>query len=214
MGTYTGTKAQAGRGFKLAIGANISITGDTTSASTSVANVSSTAGISVGMPISGAGVPVGATIASIGAGTLTLSAAATATATGVALTVDASSDIGEANDFPFDRPEWQTADATNFDSGDDSEQIVTIRKSSSFTVTGNRVGSDAGQVRVETAYQSGALQAFTGTLPKRADQTVSGDKVAFNANVLGSNFKVGVDKIVQFEIKLMLSGPALMTQGS
>lgn len=211
---YTGTKAQAGRGTKLSIGAVLSITGDTTSASTSVTSVSSTTGILVGMAVTGAGIPANTTVASIGSGTITLSQAATATASDVTLTVGSALSIGEANDFPFDRPEWQTADATNFDSGSDSEQIVTIRKSSSFTVTGNRVSSDVGQAAVETAYQNGTLTAFTATLPKTASQVTSGDTYTFNAYVLSSNFKVGVEKIVQFELKLQISGPATLAVGS
>lgn len=44
-----------------------------------------TTGMAVGNPISGPGIPAGATIASIGAGSITLSVAATATANGVQL---------------------------------------------------------------------------------------------------------------------------------
>ena len=98
---YAGSQAQSGRGSTFSVGANISITGDTTSGSTSVTSVSSTAGVTVGMPITGAGIPAGTTVAAVGVGTLTLSQAATATATGVALTVDPLALVGEVKNVPF-----------------------------------------------------------------------------------------------------------------
>lgn len=211
---YTGTKAQAGRGTVVSIGANISITGDTTSASTSVTSVSSTTGISVGMPISGAGIPSGTTVAAVGSGTLTLSAAATATAAGVALTVDASNEIGECDSFPMDRPEWKFADVTNFDSGDDAEKIPTIRDTATFTLTGNRVSSDAGQTAVETAYENATIESFTVTLPKTSSQTVSGDEYTFKAYVLAANFNVKTEEAIKFSIKLMTSGGVTYAAGS
>lgn len=67
----------------------ISVTGNTTNTSTSVASVSSFAGLYVGMSITGAGIPAATTISAMnaGAGTITLSQAATATASGVALSI-------------------------------------------------------------------------------------------------------------------------------
>lgn len=56
----------------------LTVTGDTTQGSTSVASISSTTAMVVGMPIQGDGIPSGATIAAIGDTTLTLSSAATA----------------------------------------------------------------------------------------------------------------------------------------
>lgn len=210
---YAGTQAQAGRGTSVSIGANLSITGTTTVASTSVTAVSSTAGIVVGMPISGTGISVGATVASIGTGTLTLSVAATAAGTAVALTVDASTEIGELDNFPLDRPEWKTADATNFNSGSDAEKIVTIRDSSTFTLTGNRVDSDAGQQAVEAAYQAGTLQSFTATLPIPPGKTTAAT-VTFKAFVLSNNFAVKTEDIIKFSVKLQISGPGTVTAAS
>lgn len=60
-------------------------TGDTTSGSATV-TVGSTAGLVVGQSVVGAGIPANTTIATIGAGSITLSANATATATSVPLT--------------------------------------------------------------------------------------------------------------------------------
>jgi hypothetical protein len=122
--------------------------------------------------------------------------------------------IGECSDVPFNRPEWETVDTTNFDSGSDEEQLVTIRRAATFSITGNRVSSDAGQVAAETAYQSGALMPFTFTLPKTTAQTSSGDKYAFQAYVKGSNFKASPTGKVEFTLNLHSSGPVVLTAGT
>lgn len=123
-------------------------------------------------------------------------------------------EIGECSDVPFTRPEWDFVDVTNLDSGSDQEMLPTIRKAASFTVKGNRVSSDAGQLAVETAYGSGALTAFTLQLPKTAAQTSTGDKYAFNAFVKSSSFDVTPTKQVEFSIALQTSGPITFTAGS
>lgn len=69
----------------------VSVTGNTTSGSPTIANVS-TGGLITGLPISGSGIPNGAMITAVGATTLTISANATATATAVALTILAEPD--------------------------------------------------------------------------------------------------------------------------
>lgn len=122
--------------------------------------------------------------------------------------------IGECSDLPFNRPEWDTVDTTNFDSGSDEEQLVTIRKAATFTITGNRVSADAGQTAAEAAYQSGALASFTVTLPKTAAQTTNGDKYVFNAYVKGSSFKDTPTGKIEFSLNLQTSGPVVMTAGS
>jgi hypothetical protein len=122
--------------------------------------------------------------------------------------------IGECADIPFNRPEWETVDITNFDSGSDEEQLVTIRRAATFSVTGNRVSSDAGQISVEAAYQSGALTPFTLQLPKTGAQTTSGDKFTFSAYVKGSNFKLSPTGKIEFTLNLQTSGPIPFVQGS
>lgn len=122
--------------------------------------------------------------------------------------------IGEVSDIPFNRPEWDFVDVTNLDSGSDQEMLSTIRKAASFTVKGNRVAADAGQLLVEAAYASGAINSFTITLPKTATQTVSGDKYAFNAFVKSASFDVAPTKQVEYSINLQTSGPVTYTAGS
>lgn len=87
--TLNQSSTDSSKGLCAAAINTISVTGNTTNTSTSVASVSSFAGLYVGMSISGAGIPAATTISAMnaGAGTITLSQAATATATGVALSV-------------------------------------------------------------------------------------------------------------------------------
>ncbi len=122
--------------------------------------------------------------------------------------------IGEVKDLPLNRGKWDLIDVTNFESGEDSEQVVTIRKPGSVTFKGNRVSSDAGQALVEAAYQNGALTAFTLTLPKTATQVTSGDKYTFNAYVVSSDFSDEATQAIQFSVELQISGPCTLTVGS
>lgn len=122
--------------------------------------------------------------------------------------------IGELSDVPMNRGKWNTADVTNFESGSDTEFITTIRESGTVTLKGNRVSSDAGQLAVETAYQTGAIAAFTLTLPKTATQTTTGDTYTFKALVTGSDFTVSTTQKIDFTIDLKVSGPVTLTVGS
>jgi len=121
--------------------------------------------------------------------------------------------IGEVSDSPLNRGEWQFDDTTNFDSGADKEVISTIRDNGTVPFKGNRVGTDAGQILVETSYQSGAVTAFTLQLPPTALQT-TGDKYTFNAFVKGSKFTVETTKKIGFEIDLMITGPTTFVAGT
>ena len=123
-------------------------------------------------------------------------------------------EVGEVKEVPLNRGKWDVIDTTNFDSGSDSEQLVTMRKPGTVNFKGNRVSSDAGQVLVETAYQSGALTAFVIQLPKTAAQTIAGDKYTFNAFVVGSDFTDTVTTAIEFSIELQISGPCTLTVGS
>jgi len=123
-------------------------------------------------------------------------------------------EIGEVSDVPFNRPEWDFVDVSNFDSAVDQEMLPTMRKAASFTAKGNRVAADAGQLLVEAAYASGALNSFTLLLPLAAGQTVTGDKYVFNAYVKSCQFDVATTKQVEYSILLQTSGPITYTAGS
>ena len=122
--------------------------------------------------------------------------------------------VGECDNFPMDRNKWVTADATNFQSGSDSESIATIREGAAFTITGNRVSTDAGQVLVEAAYQAGTPLQFTVTMQEESGETTNGDKCVFNALVLGSSWKITPKDSVKFSIDLKVTGAIAYTQGS
>jgi hypothetical protein len=122
--------------------------------------------------------------------------------------------IGELKSAPINRGKWKFVDTTNFESGADSETLPVIRDNGSVSMEGNRVSGDAGQLLVEAAYQSGAISAFTLTLPKTTAQTTSGDKYAFNAYIESSDFTADVTKEIDFKIGLKISGPVTLTVGS
>jgi hypothetical protein len=122
--------------------------------------------------------------------------------------------IGEVKEVPLNRGVWDLVDVTNFESGSDSEQIVTIRKPGTATFKFNRVSSDAGQAAVETAYQAGTLAAFVLQLPKTAAQTTAGDKYTFSAFIKSSNLTDSVVQAIEGSVDLELSGPCTLTVGS
>lgn len=122
--------------------------------------------------------------------------------------------IGEITDIPLDLPKWDSVDVTNLESGSDQENLLTVRKSATFTVKGNRVSTDAGQVAVISAYQNATLSAFVVTLPKTATQTTTGDTYSFSAFVMSASFDVSPTKQVDFSMDLMTSGPVTFTAGS
>ena len=124
--------------------------------------------------------------------------------------------IGEVKDVPLDRGKWAVVDTTNFESGSDSEQLVTIRKPGSCTFKFNRVSTDAGQTAVEAAYQSGDLTPFTLTLPinAKAGQTERGDVYTFNAFVISSDFSDQVEQAIEGTVELEISGGCTLTPGA
>ena len=122
--------------------------------------------------------------------------------------------IGEVTDSPLHRGEWQFDDVTNFESGSDKETISTIRDNGTDNFKYNRVATDAGQIALEAAYASGALTAFTLTLPLAAGQTTAGDKYTWNAYVKSLNFSIETTKKIGGEANLMISGPVTYTAGT
>jgi hypothetical protein len=122
--------------------------------------------------------------------------------------------IGEVKNVPFTSGKWQTADVTNFESGNDAEFISTIRDNGTVTFDGNRVSADAGQQAVETAYDTGEIAAFSLQLPKSAAQTTKGDAYTFNALVISRDFTVDVTKEIDWKVELKISGAVTFTAGS
>ena len=123
--------------------------------------------------------------------------------------------IGEIQELPFERPEWQFDDITNLQSGNDEEILPTIRKGTEFTLKVNYVSGDAGQTAVENAYANATLNTFTLQATKSPTQTVSGDKWVVNAYVLAFNLDaISAAKHVTGSIKVKTTGPCVKTLGS
>jgi hypothetical protein len=123
-------------------------------------------------------------------------------------------EIGEVASCSPSGNAWEYVDTSNFDSGVDEEFISTMRNNGEFRCQGNRVASDAGQVLVETAYNSGVINPFTLQLPKTLAQTTTGDKYTFNAYVQTRTFTVGVKEKIAYDITLKVSGPVTLVAGS
>lgn len=122
--------------------------------------------------------------------------------------------VGEVKSSAFQGNKWDTVDVTNYQSGADREFIVTVRDNGTLKVAGNRVAADAGQLLVEAAYGTGAITAFTLTLPKAASQTTSGDKYAFSALVESRSFDDDVTKEISWDVSLKISGAVTYTAGT
>jgi len=122
--------------------------------------------------------------------------------------------IGEIKSVSLNRGEWQSVETTNMESGSDAEILTTIRSNGSVAFKINRVSSDAGQVAVEAAYQSGMLTAFALQLPKTAAQSTKGDVYGFNAYVTKSNINDEVKSAIDGDLELKISGSTPLAVGS
>lgn len=125
--------------------------------------------------------------------------------------------IGEIRSLSQSGNTWETSDVTNFQSGFTKEFIATILDSGEFEVTCNRVSSDAGQVALVAAFNgagAGSLQPFTIALLKSGTQTTSGDSIAFNALVQGSNMTIDPTKEITTAFRLKVSGNPVTTVGT
>jgi predicted secreted protein len=104
-------------------------------------------------------------------------------------------------------------DTTNMQSSA-SEFIPTLLTSGQWKVTGSRIGSDAGQLAMETAFAALALKGFQIVLPKENGQTTSGDTFAFTALIEDLNYDIEFNKSVTFTATLTVSGAITVTAGS
>lgn len=108
----------------------------------------------------------------------------------------------------------KTDDTTNMNSLA-TEFLPTIMDSGTWDITFNRVGTDAGQTALETAFQSLASNtSFTITLPKTSTQTVKGDSWTFLGLVQELSYSIAPDKKVMGTLKVKISGPCNPVAGS
>lgn len=123
-------------------------------------------------------------------------------------------EIGEVSSVTPSGNAWEYVDTSNFDSGVDEEFLPTMRNNGEYRIQGNRVSTDAGQLLVVAAYNSGAINSYTLTIPKNASQTSTGDKWVFNAYVQTITNPVEVKNKIGFDVTLKVSGNPVFTAGS
>jgi hypothetical protein len=123
--------------------------------------------------------------------------------------------VGELRKASLTGRQTGDADVTNFESSA-REFVPTLIESGTWDIEGNRIGGDAGQVAMETAFTTvpPKLSEFKIQLPKTANQTVIGDSFTFNALIKELDYSVEVDKAVTLTGKLKVSGILTVTAGS
>jgi hypothetical protein len=120
--------------------------------------------------------------------------------------------VAEIKSIKLSGRKQEETDVTSLDSVA-REFVGTIADSGSWSLEGNRVGTDAGQLAMETAFASGAVSQFTITLPKTGTQT-KGDTFTFLGLITGLNYSVGVTEATTFSAEIKISGPLTITPGA
>lgn len=121
--------------------------------------------------------------------------------------------VGEIKSLDQSGRQVATEDVTNMDSGA-REFLPTLLDSGSWRVTGSRIGGDAGQVAMESAFAGLTVSPFQIQLPKTSVQATTGDMFAFDALIEDLNYSVAVDKSITFTATLKVSGLITTTPGS
>lgn len=121
--------------------------------------------------------------------------------------------IGEVQSVKQSGAKWDTEEATNMGSSS-KEFVATVLDWGTFDVEAKRVSTDAGQLLVVAAFNTGAVTSFTLTLPKEGTEATTGDKYVFNAIVTELNVSAEYNKLVPFSAKLKVVGLPVYTQGS
>jgi predicted secreted protein len=124
--------------------------------------------------------------------------------------------IGEIKNIKRSGQEWKREDVTNMStSGTSTEKLATILEQGTVDVSGNRVSSDAGQVALETAFESGLATNFVITLPKTTLQVTTGDTYTFSAIVVSQlPSDIDITKTIQFNAKLDITGTVVFAVGA
>lgn len=221
---YTGSKAQAGRGWSFGIGLAVGtalptgITGTTTSGTSSITIASSIIGVLVGMGVSGTGIAPGTVVSATPTGTtIPLSLPATASGSTVALTFSLGyTAIGEIKSLTPVDGKFDKEDVSNFQSNLDKEFLKLMRDNGAPKISGNRVSGDAGQLALVAAYNdANNAYAFQVQATLAKGQTTSGDTYTYNALVMGQSFgPIEPNKVVTYSAELQITGPVTFTAGS
>lgn len=121
--------------------------------------------------------------------------------------------VGEMTSVNLTGRQAVTEETTNFQSSG-KEFLPTVIDYGTWEFTGNRVGGDAGQVALESAFTGLALKQFKITLPKSGAQASTGDIFAFSALIEEIDYNVDATKVVKMTGKLKISGAITVTAGS
>lgn len=125
--------------------------------------------------------------------------------------------IGEIRDAPWTNRVIKTADATNLESTFE-EFIATLPNPGVIDVTCNRIPglTDAGQAAVDASYRAATTKQYQVLLPKGPSQSSTGDSYVFKAIVEECSpvATLSAEKIVDFKVRLKLSGADTFTAGS
>jgi hypothetical protein len=124
--------------------------------------------------------------------------------------------IGDLTDFPLKRGAWKTVAVTNFASTSE-EMLPVIKGVGTIAAKGNYNAGDAGQVKLETAYQSAAPYDFKVQFPvnAQAGQTTAGDLWAFSAYVLEYSIaQLSPEQAITFDLNIQIIGNPVVTPGT
>lgn len=123
--------------------------------------------------------------------------------------------VGEITSVKQSGRKARTAEVTNLQSGA-AEFIATLVESGSFSIDGNRVATDAGQLAVETAFSALTTKMFKATLPKTPAQTVSGDSYAFSGVIEEYNplAEISGTSQIKYTCSVKVSNTYALTSGT
>ena len=123
--------------------------------------------------------------------------------------------IGEVNDIQLSGRQVGSESTTNFSSLAE-EFVPTLLTSGSWTIKGNAISGDVGQVALLAALIAvpAVLKPFTITLLKNPFQTTLGDVYTFSALVESFDVSLNPKKVTTFDSKLKVSGQITFTPGS
>jgi hypothetical protein len=127
--------------------------------------------------------------------------------------------VSEAISIERSGQKRSTIKTTNLDSGEYDTYLGTQIDGGTWTVSCNRIPTDAGYIAVMAAMNTSGGPAFDFKvqfpIDTEAGQTTAGDVYSFSAIITEADgFSLEVDKAVQWKLVLQQSGPSTYTVGS
>jgi len=141
------------------------------------------------------------------------------TGAGVSITVGGAT-VGQLKTVQMGSAKWSTDDITNVasptsGSGVIKEIIPSILDYGECSLDGIWLYNDAGQLALQTAFNTGASVACVVTLLKGEGQTTTGTSLSFSGYVTDPPFpQISFDKAVTFKSIIKISGTVTIAYGS